>query len=194
MPVPEGWTVRGDRALLEAPMLGLVSSVQCPGGVIVQLLDAMRAIRDAGITVIGGFHSPVERECLALLLAGAQPIVLAQARPSRRLSSAVRTANEGGRLAVLWPSESSAPRMSRALANARNEVVAQLAAAIFVPYAAPGGGTEGLGISAIESRKPVFVLDDPANAALVAAGAAPIAAVNIAGAFATRSPSRAGRV
>lgn len=170
--LPPGWTVTGNERLLDAPLLGLVSSVQCPGSVIVQLLEAMRAIRSAGITVIGGFHSPVERECLELLLAGTQPIVLVQARATRRLTPSVRAAMDMSRLAVLSPRESTAPRMSRALANDRNKVIAQLAWALLVPYAAPGGATEALALKALADGKQVQVLSGASNERLIAAGAA----------------------
>jgi hypothetical protein len=37
-------------------------------------------LRGAGIPIIGGFHSPMEKECLDLLLRGQQPIVICPAR------------------------------------------------------------------------------------------------------------------
>lgn len=169
--LPAGWTLTGERRLLQTPLLGLVSSVQCPGSVIVRLLDAMRAVRSAGITVIGGFHSPVERECLELLLAGTQPIVLVQARPTTRLSLAVRTAMEAGRLAVLSPVDDSLPRMSKELAAARNEVVADLASTLFVPYAARGSATEQLIQRTLLAGKRVLAIADPSNSHVVTAGA-----------------------
>ncbi|NJD66048.1 MAG: hypothetical protein FIB00_12580 [Chloroflexi bacterium] len=169
--LPAGWTLTGERRLLQSPLLGLVSSVQCPGSVIVQLLDAMRAVRSAGITVVGGFHSPVERECLELLLAGTQPIVLVQARATGRLSAALRNAMNDGRLAVLSPTVPGAARMSRALATARNELVDQLAAALLVPYAAPGGATEQLVERTLLAGKDVLTIADPSNSHIVTAGA-----------------------
>jgi HEPN domain-containing protein len=33
-----------------------------------------------GVTVVGGFHAPMERECLTILLRGAQPVILCPAR------------------------------------------------------------------------------------------------------------------
>jgi len=131
----------------------------------------MRAVRSAGITVVGGFHSPVERECLELLLAGTQPIVLVQARATGRLSAALRNAMNDGRLAVLSPTVPGAARMSRALATARNELVDQLAAALLVPYAAPGGATEQLVERTLLAGKDVLTIADPSNSHIVTAGA-----------------------
>ncbi len=60
--------------------LALFCSVKCPGDLILKTYDATRELRDAGVTVIGGFHSPMEKECLALLLRGRQPIIFCPAR------------------------------------------------------------------------------------------------------------------
>jgi hypothetical protein len=37
---------------------------------IVQAYDMAVALRDARVALIGGFHSPMEKECLRLLLRG----------------------------------------------------------------------------------------------------------------------------
>jgi hypothetical protein len=36
-------------------------------------------MRDEGRTLIGGFHSPMEWECLGILLRGRQPVILSEA-------------------------------------------------------------------------------------------------------------------
>jgi len=81
----------GDLGLLRYPLLGLFCSVRCPGDVILRTYDLVRLIRKAGIAVIGGFHSPMEKECLALLLRGSQPLVVCPAR-----------CIEGMRLPLAW--------------------------------------------------------------------------------------------
>ena len=65
--------------ILERRLLGLFCSTKCPGDAILQTYDLVRALRDAGVAVIGGFHSPMEKECLDLLLRGNQPIVICPA-------------------------------------------------------------------------------------------------------------------
>jgi len=60
----------GDAAILRNRLLGLVCSIQCPGSIVIKTLDAARALRDAGVAVIGGFHSPMEQEFLDILLRG----------------------------------------------------------------------------------------------------------------------------
>jgi hypothetical protein len=66
----------GDTAVLRNRSLGLVCSIQCPGSIIIKTFDAIRELRDAAVTVMGGFHSPMERQCLDILLRGSQPVIL----------------------------------------------------------------------------------------------------------------------
>lgn len=86
-------TARGNLAILANQMLALFCSVRCPGDLILKTYDLARSLRDAGVTVIGGFHSPMEKECLTLLLRGKQPVAvcLARALDSIRLPGAWRT-------------------------------------------------------------------------------------------------------
>src|SRR4030042_3982174 len=96
------WAI-GDVKILSNPLLGLLCSIRCPGRVIVQTYDLARALRDAGVPVIGGFHSPMEKECLDFLLRGKQP-VLGGPAPSitnMRIPLAWRKACDQGRLLIL---------------------------------------------------------------------------------------------
>ena len=79
------WAI-GDVKILSTPLLGLLCSIRCPGRVIVQTYDLARTLRDAGVPVIGGFHSPMEKECLDFLLCGKQPVVVCPARSITNMS------------------------------------------------------------------------------------------------------------
>ena len=65
----------GDPALFDSHPLALFCSAACPGSLIVQATDLAHALADRGAAVIGGFHTPVERACLEILLAGDGPLV-----------------------------------------------------------------------------------------------------------------------
>ena len=52
---------RGNRSLLDQPLTALFCSSRCPGDLILQAYDAAQALRDAGVAVIGGFHTPIEK-------------------------------------------------------------------------------------------------------------------------------------
>ena len=153
------WTI-GNRALLDAPLLGLFCSRQCTGDAIVRLYDLARALRDAGVSVVSGFHSPMEKECLNLLLRGTQPIVVCPARSLARprLPRAWRTPIEQGRLLVLSPFPPDATRTTQKLTDARNLLVSELATALFIAHAAPGSHTESIRHTLAESGKIVLSL------------------------------------
>lgn len=166
----------GETSLLKASKLALFCSIQCPGRLILQTYDLAQALRDAGRTVIGGFHSPMEQECLTLLLRGKQPIVICPARSleNLRVPLAWRSALEAGRLLILSPFEAKHRRATAGLAQERNRFVAALADEVFVAYAAPGSRTEVFIREVAAWGKPLLTLDSPQNAGLLALGARPV--------------------
>ncbi|TKB74320.1 MAG: hypothetical protein E8D45_08710, partial [Nitrospira sp.] len=95
--------VIGSLALLAARRTALFCSVKTPGSAILRTLDAARSLRDAGVTVISGFHSPIEKECLHILLRGNQPIIACPGRTidQMRIPAECQPAFESGRLLFL---------------------------------------------------------------------------------------------
>jgi predicted Rossmann fold nucleotide-binding protein DprA/Smf involved in DNA uptake len=166
----------GTVALLRSPLLALFCSIRCPGKLILETYDLARALRDAGIPVVSGFHTPMEKECLDLLLRGNQPVIMCPARSieGMRVPSALKTAVESGRMLLLSPFKPKDRRATAKLAEERNRFVAALASEVFVAYAHEGGKTEQLCRNLIAARKPVFTFDAHANARLIALGSAPI--------------------
>ena len=130
-------------------------------------------MRDAGVPVIGGFQTPMERECLRLLLRGRQPVVVCPARgiDNMRIPREWRPALDDGRLLVLSTFPASARRPTADLAAQRNELVADLAQRVFIAHAAPGSKTEAFARKLNASGKPLLTLDSPANANLMGMGA-----------------------
>ena len=96
---------RGSRRLLEEPLTALFCSNRCPGDLILKTYDLARAMRDAGVPVIGGFQTPMEKECLRLLLRGGQPVVVCPARSveKMRIPRDWRDPLNAGRMLVLSP-------------------------------------------------------------------------------------------
>ena len=56
----------GNLAILHSKPLALICSVKCPGNLILQTYDVAKGLRKAKVPVIGGFHSPMEHECLRI--------------------------------------------------------------------------------------------------------------------------------
>ena len=163
----------GNLRLLDEPLTALFCSNRCPGDLILKTYDIARAMRDAGVPVIGGFQTPMEKECLRLLLRGEQPVVVCPARSidNMRIPRDWRPALDDGRLLVLSPFPATARRPTAELAAQRNDLVADLAQRIFIAHAAPGSKTEAFARKLIESGKPLLTLDSPANTSLMEMGA-----------------------
>jgi len=167
---------RGNAHLLQKKKTAIFCSIRCPGNLILQTYDFMCSLRDKGVVTIGGFHSPMGKECLRLLLRGTQPIIICPARSieGMRIPAAWKQPLEVGRLLLLSPFEKKHRRMTADLARRRNEFVAVLADKVFVAHASPGGKTEQFCRKIISWGKPLLTFDCPKNTALLALGARPV--------------------
>lgn len=143
---PAQLSVLGNLDLLALPKTALFCSVRSPGHVILPAYDLAAKWRDAGRCVIGGFHSPVEKECLNILLRGKQPNILCPARSltGMRLPQVWKKAVEAGRMLILSGFSDAPPRVAVHYATRRNEFVAALADEVFIAHTAPGSKTEKL--------------------------------------------------
>ncbi|HSV74148.1 MAG TPA: hypothetical protein VLH79_10350 [Chthonomonadales bacterium] len=152
----------GPAILLDGLLTALFCSARAPGSAILPALDMAARLRDEGATVISGFHSPLERECLRVLLRGRQPIVicLARALEGMRIPAECRPAFHEERILYLSPFTGGPRRPTAETARRRNELVASLAHRAFVPYAAPGGETARI-VALLQARGVAFL--DPAT-------------------------------
>jgi predicted Rossmann fold nucleotide-binding protein DprA/Smf involved in DNA uptake len=137
------WAI-GNPDILNERKVGLFCSVRYPAEANLEAQDAARRLRDEGSTVISGFHSPVEKECLRILLQGNQPIIFCLARSlfKIRIPSEWRKALDAGRLFILSPFEKRPRRPDARSARRRNELVAALADEVLIIHATPGGQIE----------------------------------------------------
>ncbi|MGH2459933.1 MAG: hypothetical protein ACRDIY_13830 [Chloroflexota bacterium] len=163
----------GNPEILRTKRLALFCSRKCPGDLILRTYDLALALREGGAAVVGGFHAPMEHECLAFLLRGESPIVVCPARAleGMRVPTEWRKPLADGRLLALSPFANWERRPTAALAQTRNELVAALAHEVLVVHAEPGGGIERLCRTVLAWGKPLLTLESPANAQLVALGA-----------------------
>jgi predicted Rossmann fold nucleotide-binding protein DprA/Smf involved in DNA uptake len=163
----------GNLEILAGRTLGLFCSIKCPGRLIVQTYDAVRALRDAGVSVIGGFHSPMERECLELLLRGPQPVIVCPARSiaRMRLPPEWKGPLAEGRLLLLSPFAEQDRRVTAELAGERNQFVAAVADELLIAHAEAGGKTEAFARVVAAWGKPLLTLADDTNTNLLALGA-----------------------
>jgi len=165
----------GNRDLLGKVTLGLFCSVHCPGKLVVRTYELVRALRDADVTLVAGFHSPMEQECLRLVLRGGSPGIVCPARSVQdmRLQPEWKPPLQVGRLLLISPFPASVRRVTRETAQVRNAFVARLADVLFVAYANPGGSTEHLCRDALEHGKRVLTFSAAENEHLIKPGAQP---------------------
>jgi hypothetical protein len=174
---PASLYLRGDAELLHRPLLAFFCSVRVPGSIILRSLDAARELRDRGVATVGGFQSPLERECLGFLLRGTQPLVISPARgiEPMRLPSAWNKALAEQRLLLASRFEGRKRRPTTQMAEARNQLVGALADRVLIAHAAPGSRTYRLARTLLEWGSTVFTWDDPHNEDLVRLGVQAIA-------------------
>lgn len=77
---PPAIRVHGNLELLNKGLIGFFCSVRCPGDAILKTYDLARALRESGVTLIGGFQSTMEKEFLDLVLRGSASVVVCPAR------------------------------------------------------------------------------------------------------------------
>jgi len=173
---PEKFAALGNINILKCKKMALFCSVKCPGNLILQTYDLARNLRQSGVTVISGFHSPMERECLTILLRGKQPIIVCPARviQGMRLRKEFGQPLSADRVVCLSPVSKDQHRISKETAVIRNRFVAAVADSIFVSYAASGSKMEQLCKEILVWQKQLYVLEDAANHNLISSGAIPV--------------------
>ncbi len=150
---------------------------------IVKTYDRSQIFRDTCMTVISGFHSPMERECLTILLRGAQPIVVCPARSinNMRINKEYEKPLKDGRLLFLSPFDENQRRISAKSSHYRNLFVAALSAAVFVVNAGPGSKTESFCKEILSWQKPIYRFESDYNKNLIKMGALPVNMDNVSG-------------
>jgi predicted Rossmann fold nucleotide-binding protein DprA/Smf involved in DNA uptake len=139
------WAI-GRLDLISLPKTALFCSTSCPGDAILEAMDQAQSWRKQRRCIISGFHSPIEKECLQILLRGDQPIIICPARSLERMRIPMGWREDigAGRILLLSPFESSQRRLTAALSEHRNKMVAALADEVYFAHIAFGGKTARL--------------------------------------------------
>lgn len=122
------------------PLLGLVSSRECPGHVLLETLDHVPEWIAAGRVIVSGFHSPLEQQVLRSVLRrrGRVVKVLARGMTDYRPTAEEREPLAAGRMLVITACPPEVRRTTRETALARNRLMLALASEIVTPYVADG--------------------------------------------------------
>ena len=165
----------GNTSLLSQPLVGVVSARAGTSNLSPNTSELLRQLAGLQATFIGGWHSPLEKESLKILLRESPPTIICLAKSINRFGflQELKTLLNQDRLLLLTHCTPNAKRISRDASIRRNHLVAGLAKALLVLAAPEGGATYKLAASVIELGKPVFAPAHPANKSLFACGALP---------------------
>ncbi|MEQ8172888.1 MAG: DNA-processing protein DprA [Candidatus Eremiobacterota bacterium] len=155
----------GNLDILNNNLTAIFCSLKCPGNIMLQTYDMAQKFKEEVITVIGGFHSPVEKEVLTILLQGKNPIIICPARgiEGMRIKAEYKEAFDKGRILFLSPFEKSQKRATMETSLYRNQFVSSLADRIIITFAEPGGKTEQLCKDLINCGKKLFAINHEKN-------------------------------
>lgn len=131
---------RGPPELLSRPVTAFLCSTRCPGDKVLEAYDWARRQCDEGGAVISGFHTPVEKDVLAILARRGAHILWVPARDlPKRIPKALQPAFEEGRLVILSPFPSGQPsRPTKASCSLRNRFILNWTTDHYIPHVAPG--------------------------------------------------------
>jgi hypothetical protein len=156
----------GNSAILQQPLLGLFCSQKCPGELILKAYDVARQLRQLGQVVVSGFHSPLEKDLLSILLRGDQPVVMCLARDweSVRIPKDQKVHIDKGQLLLISPVfKQTQNRITRQTAEIRNALIVQICSQVLLIHAEPGGNLDQLFQKWVADRREVFALRGRSN-------------------------------
>ena len=173
---PNTITAIGNLDILRHNSTAFFCSTKCPGDLLIKTYDIAQILRDAGMTVISGFHSPMERESLTILLRGSQPVIICPAKSinNMRINKEYKKPLKDGQLLFLSPFDENQQRISAKRSHYRNLFVAAMSAAVFVVHAEPSSKTEELCQQILSWQKPIYTFESDYNKNLIEMGAQPI--------------------
>ncbi|WP_426493482.1 hypothetical protein [Hymenobacter sp. 102] len=163
----------GNTALLRLPKTAFFCSREYP--LKIEKLAYLWAMeqRQLGYCVLSGFHSRLEQSIFRFLRrAEQQPIVYVLGRGIQPFMAIdYEREIQLGRLLFVTPFEQEVVTVTQETANIRNQLIADLADRLFVPYVRPGGNLEKLLQSEGVRNKPLLTLNLPENQPLLRRGA-----------------------
>lgn len=156
---PETVYAVGNLAILDNGKTALFCSSRCPGAAVNGAVDLAQQLRAAGRTVIGGFHSPMEKACFDILLRSPHPVVLCPARGlgGMQIRGEWRRPIAEERMLILSPFSPDLKRATAQEAVYRNLFAGALADDVVIPHAEPGSKVARLRDRIREWGKPVIV-------------------------------------
>lgn len=144
----------GNKEILNNYKIGFLCSRKVPANIILKTYDWAIEQREKGVCVVSGFHSKIEKDVFDILIKGTQPIILVLARSMMNSwPQVINDALKRERLFIISPFKKNVKRITRSTALKRNELIAELADEIIVPYQVKDGLIDNLIRSKFGSKK-----------------------------------------
>jgi predicted Rossmann fold nucleotide-binding protein DprA/Smf involved in DNA uptake len=165
----------GNTSLLKQPLVGIMSARAGASDLKVRIAELLTQLAGLKAIFIGGWHSPLEKKSLKILLRESAPTIICLAKSVNRFGffQELKTLLRQDRLLLLTHCSPNAKRISRNASIRRNHLVAGLANVLLVLAAPERSATFKLALAVIQLGKPVFAPKHPVNENLLASGALP---------------------
>lgn len=130
----------GDKAILDNYKIGFLCSRKIPASAVLRCYDWAIEQREIGNCIISGFHSPLEREVLQILLKGSQPIIMILARGIlQKIELPLKNCIERGQLLLISIFSKEIKRITKDTTLARNTELIQVADELVIGYSNTDG-------------------------------------------------------
>lgn len=124
------------------PVIGVLASGKAPGPVVWESYQFFYALRDAGVTIAGGWHSPLEKGVLDALIEGKANVAFFAAKglKARGFQQKFRLLDKKSRGLMISPFPDSVTKINGTEGpRLRNELLAAISDVLLIPYIKPRG-------------------------------------------------------
>jgi predicted Rossmann fold nucleotide-binding protein DprA/Smf involved in DNA uptake len=165
------WAI-GNTYLLTGKSMALFCGTTCPNELAVHAYLFAQNLRHSTISLVSGFETPVEQECLKIALDSSEPLIICPARQidNMRIPEEYKLALEMGRLLILSPYGDSG-RATAQRFRARDRLVAAIAGSVMAVYAESDHRSDEFFGEILAWQKPLYTLSHKANRKLAVFGA-----------------------
>jgi len=124
------------------PIIGVLASGKAPGPVVWESYQFFYALRDAGVTIAGGWHSPLEKGILDALIEGKANVAFFAAKglKARGFQQKFKLLDRTSRGLMISPFPDNVTKINSTEGpRLRNELLAAISDVLLIPYIKPGG-------------------------------------------------------
>ena len=124
------------------PVIGVLASGKAPGPVVWESYQFFYALRDAGVTIAGGWHSPLEKGILDALIEGNVNVAFFAAKglKARGFQQKFKLLDRKSRGLMISPFPDNVTKINSTEGpRLRNELLAAISDILLIPYIKPRG-------------------------------------------------------